>query len=173
MKNVDEIIRENNAKWEAADVTERKMMICKDVLLMLSIPSYNIENKVYCQVGNGHSDPRKAFVQDQVRCNVCAKGAMMVSRFRLGESKEIHKNPSYWNDNYTTMKALNDVFDEWELNKIESVFEYFAWGAISGKGFSPNSKERLRQIMQRIIFWKGNVEKALTCGEIPKLVIPT
>ncbi len=199
MRKIDEIIKERNQQWDSADRTRKKLLIARDVISMLDVPKYKIHaHRGYFTAANSSDNNPKEdalnesscgaqdlFLENKVSCSVCARGAMMLSKFRFKgiEPFEILKN-----DQDATEKALTEAFTSDELNMIESMFETHPYHEdwehpeydclteeASGyaKTFSGVDKTRLRQLMERIIRANGDVEKAITCynPELEKLKV--
>lgn len=198
-KKLRELITERNCEWESADRNSKKMLICKDVLKLIKSGDHLIGKGQYCreiskspgQVLNA----QQALLEGDVSCQVCARGAMMLSKMRFVGGSARDLNISGYDQDVTTI-ALVEAFSDEELDMIESVFEripFYRPFSISKQASSwPNgkqkranefarvlsrysrfsSKRRLRQLMERIVEWNGDVEKAVLCGSKPKLKIP-
>lgn len=174
----EKMIKDRNTQWESSSREEKRMLICRDVLdIIRTSRSISVVQGTYCDVEEDiwHIKPvdiQKGLLDTGgLGCTVCARGAMMISRFRFkGTKGSVLSN----NSAQMTSRALQGVFSDGELRAIEKVFERepnLSW-EILDKFDLGNAEHRLEQIMERIIFWKGDVTKALRCGEPPKLKIP-
>lgn len=184
---IERMIERRNQKWNATDRTGKKLLICEDVLSMLKISKYQITPGTYCKIPGTHRSwgedlgslgGRGGLLENKITCEVCARGAMMLSKFRFAGSDAFSRSGTL-DSAELTRSELDEVFTKDELKRIESVFERRAFhedyesvdGENNGvsnkrlslilKNFSKDPDERLSQIMKRIIKFKGDVECAL------------
>lgn len=145
------------------------VLVAQDVLKQLrrkSVP-LNVAKGYYMSFpnGDGPSDQDdgdlQACVDDiQKRCGVCARGALVLSKARLFDEVPLYylNNLQQWD----TSQLLEDVWDEKQLCLIESAFELgkfecyglsekLVYGAIVFGAQFPDSKKRLKAIMENVI----------------------
>ena len=131
MKDYDKIIEKRNKMWDNATRQEKKILVCKDVLSMIEMPNYIVNQGHYLNFpeATGYQGHVKDFSNEHIQkdllsggvtCTACARGQMMLSRFRF---KGVGGMENMLCDNFGTETALQDAFDKEELGFIEAIFE--------------------------------------------------
>lgn len=135
-----------------------RVALAKDVLAHLDSLK-NVNGGTYCYLPRQYfrDMPREGEVRPYLdkmdRCEVCALGSMFLSYIRLFDKVSFENHMSLHEENFHARKNqilpfLQEVgFSEYELNTIESAFEYCHMFYTSTR----NYKDRLRLIMQNII----------------------
>ncbi len=87
MKTIDltSVIKTRNKIFRAATKAEKRVLIAKDVLVMLKNRKYKAKRNNFAQLINTYSEPADKSVQEllldknQVKCECCALGGLMTS----------------------------------------------------------------------------------------------
>lgn len=121
-------------QWDNLSPRERKLVIVKDVLEQIRLNKLFVDKRSYVR-GNFNRPKSGAITQHDVeairaRCQVCAKGALFLSRvdkFNSVDWKDVGTRLSVLHsldiDNESCVHSLDGAFTERELDLIETAFE--------------------------------------------------
>lgn len=130
-----EELEARNARFNALPREEQRKEIAKDVVAAIAAQKYKAKKGNYLRVvkndlyvdGITVKAPQEYLCQDEVTCEVCAMGAMLMSRIRLGNNVE--SLDLYGVGGYTITDLMKDFFTEYELRLMETAFEGSTHGA--------------------------------------------
>lgn len=144
----------------------RLLALAKDVLLQLKTRRLQVSaNKNYCRIidGSVEAGPLRPQLSKIKSCQVCALGALFLSKVGLYNQYDIPPNPCYpeWSA-YVLNNGNTDVHDfvgDPEVtHRIEALFEQNTYsGDIRCPKLTKNDRARLHAIMQNIVDNKGQL----------------
>jgi hypothetical protein len=150
--------------WEDMTPEERKISICEDVLLQLKAEKLNVACGSYLHEIECDQWPLEGSITPQdcdvitESCEVCARGALMLSKIRKYNSVDWDKLSLYdyglAADQEDTTEILKGAFTEQELLDIEAAFECSQYSDIKYVLFGERyylDADRLEAIMKNII----------------------
>jgi hypothetical protein len=173
-KLLERRLRDRNQAFQGATVAQKRVLIAKDVLKLIS------EDKVDIKKGNfivvpliseevGECQANKAVEEGKVKCTVCAKGSLFLGHV-YRTNNIIVDDLDTGNGSNEIANRLKNVFTEKQLDLIETAFEgeYYNWNGKSllnekeeqkaleffeNSHFNPT--ERLKAILKNIISNSG------------------
>ena len=171
-------IKKTNAKYQKASRLKRIVMISEDIVRMLERGIIQADKSLVictstesCIMDFDDEFKQLDIIQDSklqnMSCTVCAKGAALVSKQRVGNS--LHKE-RHVTSNELIEELLDDVFTREELDALEAVFELSCYSWTQGWANEVNySKykeftdptERLIAIYKDVIKNKGKINLEL------------
>lgn len=189
-------VKERNALYASLDCHGKKMMVLKDALEFAKVTTTRLSTGTYgvfisedCTLDeydfkSSLRNPEKlqeALWGTDMNCTVCARGAILCSRVRVGNNySSVRGNIFSRND---TINGLSDCFTTVELELIESAFELnpiylksheateIVRGRLGGvypvfvnyiiQNYNSIIKKRFEQIITNIIEANGDVAKGL------------
>ena len=175
---LEDKIKKTNAKYQKASRLKRIVMISKDIVRMLEGGIIQADKSLVistltekCVMDFDNEFKQLNIIQDSIlqdmSCKVCAKGAALVSKQRVGNS--LHKKRHVESDTLIE-ELLDDVFTREELDALEVVFELscYSWtqGWANEVNYSKykefiNPTERLIAIYKDVIKNKGKINLEL------------
>ena len=119
-----------NKNFENLSTPAKKVALAKDVIAQVEQKRINSTAGVYCRStdSTGGNKPLKQFGSDEGDyCTCCAKGALFVSHFNLGDSENWKYKSldlaEYEFVGYEIRGPMADIFSEDEWDLIEASFE--------------------------------------------------
>ncbi len=113
---------DRNAAFRELSPAQRRVAIAEDAILQLEKRRYVPEDGVYLLSG-GTGLPfgdLQAYIEGGGECRVCAIGALLASRARLGNDIEVDDcNVTNW----FVLQELEDTFSESMLDAMEALYE--------------------------------------------------
>lgn len=185
--NFAKIIEESNKNFQNLSDAKKRVAIAKDALEQVLAKNYKVKTGQYVTfLGSGSpiekseelDVPPACNLQD-VKCQVCARGALFVSALRKDASIEPETLPSEdYLDNDAITETENNYFSREQIDLIESAFETNTFcdeapeelvmaAVLYGKSLG-NKDERLVAILKNIIRNKGEFvipDKFVKAGE--------
>jgi hypothetical protein len=123
------ITEKGNKAFNKLSKDKKRIAIAEDVLLQLKLKKYNVESGIYCDLHNINTDKiaesssnlQLLIKEKGNNCNVCAMGALFMSKVNKGDKCTIKQYENIESDKI--VNNLKGIFSEKELRSIEFAFE--------------------------------------------------
>lgn len=138
-----------------------RVAVCKDIIKLIQMKKLNISTGNYLTKLNGICEP--TFEGIAKECEVCAKGALLLTAFKLYDGKgfaEINSPYGLYDD--FILEQLDGLFSRTQLHLIEAVFEGWKDGPTKQFYYDHyNDEDRLLAIMQNIVDHNGTFKPSV------------
>lgn len=149
-KKVDfaKLIAKNNREFNKASRKRKRLIILEDVLKQIKNNQIEVEEGDYINLvkrtdefgtdefgntdelhlcGSANESLQEKLLKGEIKCGVCARGAMVLSRIRMGNKIDRLNLNSYSSTSDKEVlngtSSLEGIFEPWELGLIEAFFE--------------------------------------------------
>lgn len=136
-KQLEKSLKKENAAFKKLSKAKQRIEIAKDVIVQLKNKTYFAETGTYvgaeltegaeqmfgiCYVDELNTQTNLAMKMGMINCDVCAKGALVMSHIMKTNDCETNELDSL-DDSSTIVERLHGVFEENQLHLIETAFE--------------------------------------------------
>jgi len=108
-------VKRKNSTFNGLDPKRKLVAIAKDVLAQLALKKYIANQGIF--INGVHdllyevADPQLCLLETKTKCKVCARGAMVLSRVRLGNSMDARSIRNYgegeiWDNTYSPIPGI-------------------------------------------------------------------
>lgn len=167
-----EALKKRNDKFRALSPAKKRVAIAEDVLAQLKTSRFVAASSYFATSGKAlykHGDKQLCDVRDQIRCEACGIGSLMVAA--CGFVNNLTLGEAYYYNQGEVRDYLSEWFDEDQLALIESWFEHRPDGApLNVSSWTPtppkghpitrfrSARDRLTAIMQNIVSNNGTFD---------------
>lgn len=109
-------------------IVQRRIAVLNDVLMQLNLEKYIANNGLYisipeyqhkCPIGKENKSSQNFLLEDNPKCNVCAKGAIFLSIIR----KENKVKGKHLFDSFVREETNSKLFGYKNMENVEATFE--------------------------------------------------
>lgn len=128
----NDYIEESNTSFNESSDDIKRVMIAQDVLERIRLQQFRPYGGTVCTITmeaynsmkiSSFDSARETMLRPDFRCNVCAKGAMLMSYVGRVNRLTVADTMCNYRHNNAAFQQLREIFSEYQLALIEAAFE--------------------------------------------------